>query len=321
MVKMDRKINGSSKKVAIIGAGYVGGTIAYAMSLRGLADEIVLIDKNPSKAQGEALDIRHGVPGIATTFVRAGSYSDCRDSDMIIVTAGRNRKPGESRLDLTSDNAKIIGEVAGQLAPHYSGSAILVVTNPVDIMVTCCASKMDLPPGRVFGTGCILDTSRLVSCLSDFFSIGADGINVHIVGGHGEAQFPLWSRAYVSGLSVDEYCDAMDILWDDAAKDEIMGKVKSMGSDIIKAKERTHYGIATCVCYLADRILNRKTAVVSVSSVLQGEYGISGVALSIPSIVTHEGVSRRLENIWTMEETEKLRAAADVLSNAYKEVR
>ena len=299
-----------NRKVAIVGAGYVGASIAYALTLRNLASRISLIDVDVRKAAGEADDIQHGIPYMGTSSVKEGDYSDCRDCDLIIITAGRSRRPGETRLDMISDNIGIMRDVVDNIKEYYTHGVILVVSNPVDILTYKVAEWMGLPNGKVFGTGCILDTSRLVRAISDYTDINIEAIKCNIVGEHGDTQFPLWSRLSIAGIPMDEYCSNVGLEWTDVQKDSLYNKVRGMGASIIEAKGRTHYGIATCVCSLADAVLNQRLTIAPVTSAMQGEYGIKDVAISVPSIVGVNGVERRLEEKLNKEELEKLRNSA-----------
>ena len=299
-----------NRKVAIIGAGFVGASIAYALTIRNLASRIVLIDVNHEKAAGEAKDIQHGINYMGTSSVRAGDYPDCANCDLIIITAGRNRRPGESRLDMIADNIGIMKDVTDNIKKYYTHGVIMVVSNPVDILTYKVDEWMGLPNGKVFGTGCILDTSRLIRAISDYTEIGIEAIKCNIAGEHGDTQFPLWSRLSIAGIPMDEYCENVGLEWAEEQKDILYNKVKDMGASIIEAKGRTHYGIATCVCSLADAILNQRLTIAPVTSTLQGEYGIRDVAISVPSIVGVNGVERRLEERLTMDELAKLLASA-----------
>ena len=281
----------NNRKVAIIGAGFVGSSIAYALTIRNLASRIILIDIDKEKAKGESKDIQHGIPYMGTSSVSAGDYPDCAGCDLIIITAGRNRRPGESRLDMIADNIGIMKHVTDNIKKYYTHGVIMVVSNPVDILTYKVAEWMGLPNGRVFGTGCILDTSRLVRAIADYTEINIEAIKCNIVGEHGDTQFPLWSRLSIAGIPMDE--------------------VRGMGASIIKAKGKTHYGIATCVCSLADAVLNQRLTIAPVTSTLEGEYGIRDVAISVPSIVGVNGVERRLEEKLTAEELKNLKASAD----------
>ncbi len=291
-----------NRKVAIIGAGFVGSSIAYALALRDVAREIVLIDINQEKTEGEANDIRHGLPSMGTADLYAGDYSDCANCDLIIITAGRGRKPGESRLDLTNDNVRIMGSVIESIQKYYTRGVILVISNPVDIMTYKAAEWMNLANGMVFGSGCILDSSRFVRSIADYIEISTGVINGYVIGEHGDRQVPVWSHVTVGGIPIDEFCAESKIAWNDEIKSRIAEQTKTMGSQIISAKGKTHYGIATCVCQLADAIINQRPTIVSVSSVLMGEHGCRGVSLSVPSVVGPAGVQQRIREKWAPEE-------------------
>lgn len=309
----EKHIHIGNRKVAIIGVGFVGASIAYALTLRNLAREIVLIDIDRKKAQGEAMDIRHGIPYMGMANVYAGEYSDCKDCDLIIITAGRNRRPGENRLQMIADNSRIMRTVVDSVIPHYTSGVLLVVSNPVDILVTLCSQWTGLPNGKVFGTGCILDSSRMTSLIADHVGLSTEVIKSNIVGEHGDSQIPIWSHVSIGGIPIDEYCANAGLAWNQEERDRISDTVKRMGTTIILSKGKTHYGIATCVCLLADAILNQRPTIASVSSVLSGEYGTENVALSVPSIVGVNGVERRLEERWSEQEFHMFRKSAERL--------
>lgn len=317
---LDNRISIHHRRVAIIGVGYVGASIAYALTVSNLAREIILIDIDQKKAIGEALDIQHGISLMGSALVHAGDYCDCKDCDLIIITAGRNRRPNETRLDMTQDNVKIIREVAQKIKPYYTKGAIMIVANPVDILTYECDRLLGLPNGRVFGTGCVLDTSRLVRGIANYTGLKIEAIKCNIVGEHGDSQFPVWSRLAIAGVPMEEYCRNVKLAWGEEQKNEIFGVVKSMGATIIAAKGRTHYGIATCVCSLADAVLNQRLAIAPVTTPLQGEYGISGVSLSLPSIIGVNGVEMRLVENWQKDEYQKLHASAEKLKETIRNI-
>ncbi len=300
----------SERKVAIIGAGFVGASIAYALTIRKLAREIVLIDIDEAKTEGEALDIQHGIPDMGVSPVRPGKYEDCRDCDLIIITAGRNRKPGETRLDLIAGNTAILKNVVQQLKKYYTKGVVMIVSNPVDVLVYQCAKWMGLPNGMVFGTGCILDSSRLTRLIADYTKLNTEVVKATIVGEHGDAQIPIWSRTSIAGVPIAEYCENVGLAWSKRERDILTEKVRNMGAVIIKDKGRTHYGIATCVCYLAEAVLNQRLTIAPVSTVFEGEYGIEDVCLSVPSIIGVNGVEKRLEERWAENEFQAFRQAA-----------
>lgn len=291
-----------NRKVAIIGAGFVGASIAYAMALRDIAREIVIVNRTKEKVIGEVMDIRHGIPSMGTTDVYVGDYPDCADCDLIIICAGRNRKPGENRLDLTNENVEIMRSVISQIQPYYTRGIILIISNPVDILTYKVAEWMGLPNGMVFGSGNILDSSRFVRTIADYVGLSTGVVNAYIVGEHGEGQVPIWSRATIGGIPIDEYCSDVGLKWDSDVKEKLAEKTRIMGSQIIAAKGRTHYGIATCVCQLADAIINQRPTISCVSSVLMGEHGCREVALSVPSVVGPAGVQQRIREKWAPDE-------------------
>lgn len=299
-----------NRKVVIIGAGFVGSSIAYALTLKNIAKEIVLIDIDPTKAEGEAFDIQHGIPSMGMSSVRTGSYDDCSDCDLIVITAGRNRRVGESRLDMINDNIKIFDSVIENLKPVYSRGVILVVSNPVDLLTYYCDLRMALPNGRVMGTGCILDTSRLIREIANYVGLSTEVIKCNIIGEHGDSQIPIWSKLSIAGVPMEEYCRLVDLKWNETIKNQIYNKVKNMGATIIADKGRTHFGIATCVCSIADAILNQRLTIASVSTSLQGEYGLTNVALSLPSIIGVNGVECRLMECLSENETQLLLSSA-----------
>lgn len=308
-----------TRKIAIIGSGYVGSSIAYSLMLRELADEIVLIDANAEHAQGEAEDIVHGISYMGVCKVYQGDYSDCENCDIIIITAGRNRKPGQTRIDLVDTNTNIIKDVVAKFKPYYTDSVVLVVTNPVDIITYVVAKELDVDSHKVLGTGCILDTSRLVCQLADYIGLSINNIHAMIVGEHGEHQMALWSRVSVANSPIEEYCEMSNIPWNEQIQDDIMERVRLLGADIIKKKERTHYGIATCVCYLVDSIMNNHKIVVPVCSILEREYmGISDVAISIPTVVGGGGVIRQLFQEWNAKEMQQFKKNGEHITKTIK---
>ena len=299
-----------NRKVVIIGAGNVGASIAYSLTIRNLAQEIVLIDKDAKRAVGEAQDIQHGIPYMGVSSVRCGDYSDCKNSDIVIITVGRNRQVGETRLDLAKDNIDVVKDVCSKIKPYYNRGVILIVANPVDVLTFKCTELMDLPDGRIFGTGNLLDISRLVRIVGDYTRLNTEMIRANIVGEHGDEQIPIWSALSIAGIPIDEYCDAVNLEWNSKIKSNIEKSVRELGSKIIKGKGKTHYGIATCVCYIADAILNQRLTIMPVTSVLHGEYGVSNVSLSVPSIVGVNGVEKRIEERWSDLEHERFKGAA-----------
>ena len=310
----------ANRKVSIIGCGYVGSTIAYSLMMRQLTDEIILIDINKKITDAEVLDIKHGIPYMGMCDIKSGDYSDLKDSNLIIITAGRNRKPGESRLDLTEDNVAIAKTVCNEIKKYYTGGVVLVITNPVDIITTKVSEYLTLPKGMVFGTGCILDSSRFTNVLADYLEIIPDVVNAQVIGEHGSSQIAMWSKVSIFGQPISDYCRTVGKTFDERIKMQIETEVKEMGSKIISGKGKTHYGIATCVCCIADAILNKRATIVSVSSVLDGEYGIKDVALSIPSIIGPNGIERTLADYLDSNEYNKIKESYLILKETLEKL-
>lgn len=306
--------------MAIIGAGFVGSSIAYALALRDVAREIVLVDINTEKTEGEVLDIRHGIPNMGTVDVYVGDYCDCADCDLIIIAAGRNRKDGESRLELSCDNVKIMRSVVDKIKEYYTRGVILIISNPVDILVQKASEWLDLPNGMVFGSGCILDSSRFVRTIADYVGLSTGVINGYLVGEHGDAQVPVWSHVTVSGIPIADYCKDVSLTWNEQIRNTIAEKTKKMGAEIIKAKGKTHYGIATCVCHLADAIINYRPTIASVCSPLLGEHGVRGVSLSVPSVIGAAGVQQRIRERWSPEEYREFFNAVESIRRAMENI-
>ena len=280
-----------------------------------VVNEIVLINRNIDKANSEIDDIRHGFKFVGNTIIRVGSFEDVYNSDVVVIAIGRNRKPGESRLDLAEDNTKIVRSIMPELKKYYNDSIIIIVTNPIDIITKVVNDEMKLSYGKVFGTGCILDSSRFVRLLADYLKCSIEDIRAMVVGEHGDSQVLLWSNVLVDKVSIEEYCKNKNIPWNDNIKDQIELKVKNMGASIIKSKGHTQFGIATCTADLVNAVVYDKKILASVSSEMQGEFGISGVCMSYPSIIGSNGIIERKNVNLSEIEINDLRFAAEKLLN------
>lgn len=255
-------------KITIIGSGYVGAAIGYALTYMESIDEVILIDIQLQASEGEALDINHGISAISTTNVRVGTYEDCKNSDIIIITAGKNRKPGQTRNDLLVSNRKIISEIMEHLKEVYQNSFVILVSNPVDLLTEFIAKQRLIPENQLCGTGCMLDTSRWISEIANYLHIKNSRITAYAVGEHGIEQYILWSLVKVDGITIEDYCKKEQIIWNDIIKNQLHKVVTNMGEEIIRKKEKTQYGIATVVAYLVNSILNEEDRLVSVGTTL-----------------------------------------------------
>ena len=306
-------------KVAVIGAGFVGATSAYVMALRKVCTELVLIDVVADKASGEADDIKHGLPFIGQMKVYAGDYADVRDCDIIVVTAGANRKPGETRLDLAKKNTSIARGITESIMEHYNGGVILVVANPVDILTYMITKWSGLPKGMVLGTGTSLDTVRFRSLLASKTGIDVANIHGYIIGEHGDSQVPAWSNTHIAGIQIDEYCEKNGILLNNTTKNEILEDVKTDGAQIIRRKGATYFGVSVCVAILVESLLRDCDTIRTVSTFMDGAYGVSDVALSLPTIIGSTGAKKVLIPNLTPSEVDAFNKSAvackEVLDN------
>ncbi len=274
-------------KVAIIGAGSVGASAAFAMTLKHTVSELVLIDVNKEKATGEVADINHGLSFLGMMDIYAGDYTDVKDCDVIVITAGQNRKPGETRLDLAKKNISLAKIMTESIMEHYNGGTILVVSNPVDIMTLAVQKWSGLPHGRVLGSGTTLDSSRFRYDISKKLDIDVRNVHGYIIGEHGDSQIPCWSATHLAGMNLDEYCKEHNITLD---KEEIATQVRTAGAQVIAAKGVTNYAIGTVISSLVETLVNNQNTIRTVSSVINGMYGINDVALSLPSMINGDGV-------------------------------
>ena len=294
-------------KVSIIGAGAVGSACAFSIATQRLAAEIAIIDVNKDKAEGEAMDISHGLITMGSMDIHSGDYADIADSDLTIVTAGVGRKPGETRLDLAAKNIAIARDVVAGIKKNWKDGAVMVVSNPVDVITYVIQKESGLPAGRVFGTGTVLDSARFRYLLST--RTNADIRNIHgfTAGEHGESQFAVWSSVHVSGMGLESFCQKRGIVLD---KEEIVKDTVSSGAQVIKRKGVTNYAIAAIVAELTGTVIKNRGSIFSVTSVLDDYYGIKDVAISVPSFVGSEGVRAYLPYDFSADELEKLRDSA-----------
>ena len=255
-------------KVVIIGSGFVGAAIGYALTYIKSVSEIVFIDKRIEAVQGETMDISHGISSISTAVVREGNYADCTDSDVIIITAGMNRKVGQTRMDLLEHNKKIMDDIMDELKNVYKDSFVIIVSNPVDALTEEVIRKRIIPEEKICGTGCMLDTSRWISEIAKYLKVNTSRITAYSIGKHGTEPRMLWEMAKVDEEPIEEYCKKNEIFWNEDVKVRLQKKVTEMGAEIIRRKGKTQYGIATVVGYLVDCLLKDNKTLVSVGTIL-----------------------------------------------------
>lgn len=305
-----------SSKITIIGAGSVGSTIAYTLANEDIASEIVMIDVNKEKVEGEVMDIIQGTCFRDPISIIAGEYEDAKDSDIVIITSGVARKPGQTRIDLAQTNVNILKQITPQIVAAAPNALYIIVSNPVDIMTYVFTKISGLPENQVIGSGTILDTARLKYGLSEQLQIAQKNIHAYVFGEHGDTSFIPWSCAYVSGISIKEYYEMMKAQGKEVKeidKDAMIDYVRKSGGKIIANKGATFYAVSASVCQLCNRLLAASDSVATVSTMMHGEYGIEDVCLSTLTLVGPNGAQGKLPMRMNKEEIEKLRASADAL--------
>lgn len=303
-----------TRKAAIIGCGFVGSASAFALMQSGLFSELVLIDANHDKAEGEAMDIAHGLPFAGQMKIYAGDYDDIVDAAVIIVTAGAAQKPGETRLDLVNKNVNIFKSIIPEIAKRNYKGILLIVANPVDILTYTAVKLSGLPENRVIGSGTVLDTARLKYALGEHLEVDSRSVHSFIIGEHGDSEIVAWSSTNVSGIPVNDFCELRGHFNHEEAMHRIADDVKNSAYDIIEKKGATYYGIAMSVKRICECIMLDEKSILPISSMMHGEYGISDICLSMPTVVGREGVETRVPIQLNEQEESALSASAEQLS-------
>ena len=313
--------NQNTQKVIIVGTGFVGTAIAYSIVNQGITEELVLIDLDSAKAEGEAADLRHGVPfGPSRVKVRAGSYEECSDADVTIITAGVNQKPGETRLALVERNAAIMKNIIKNIMDNHFNGIFIIATNPVDILTYIAWKESGLPHERVIGSGTTLDTARLRSGLSEYFDVDPRNIHTYIMGEHGDTEFATWSHATVASQPIDEYIQKHGDKYKMEDLEQIFIDTRDAAYYIIERKKATYFGIGMCVARIAKAILNNERAILPVGVYLDGIYGQTDVFSSAPAVVSRQGIESIIELDLSDEEQKKLDYSISVLKETMKPV-
>ena len=301
-------------KIAIIGAGKVGSTFAFSLMISGLAREIVLIDKNESLAIGECMDLNHGISFVHPTKIYAGGYEGCKDADIVVITAGANQKPDQTRTDLVHKNVEIFKEIIPSITRYTTTAILLVVTNPVDILTYVTLKLSGFPSNKVIGSGTVLDTARLKYMISEYAKVDSANIHAYIIGEHGDTELPVWSNATIGGMDVEKYCSDYAQLGN--VKEELKDlfvKVRNSAYEIIKLKGATNYSIALALVKITRSILRNENSILPVSTLITDYYGINDVCISIPSIVNKNGVEQYVRLDLSEEEQELFKNSANTL--------
>lgn len=298
------------KKCAIIGCGFVGATTAYTLINSTMFSQMVLIDIDRKKAEGEAADLNHGLPFASPMEIYAGDYSDIFDAAIIIITAGANQKPGETRLDLLNKNTRIFNSIVSNIASYNTEGIIIVVTNPVDILTYVTLKTSGFPQNRVIGSGTVLDTARLKYLVGRHFEVDPRNIHTFIIGEHGDSELPVWSSANISGIDLDSYCRTCHRNCTFEALDSLFETVKTSAYKIIDAKGATYYAIAQAVKKIVSSIVMDEKTVLPVSVFAEGHYGLEEICIGLPSIIGVNGVEEILEIPLDEKELNMLRTSA-----------
>ncbi len=310
-------------KISIIGTGSVGSTIAYTLASNGIASDIVMIDVNSEKAQGEALDIRQGTPFCNPCSIYAGTYDDAKNSDIVIITAGVARKPGQSRLDLAQINVNITKQVTQEIVKAAPNATYIIVSNPVDILTYAFCKYSGLPEERIIGSGTILDTSRLRSRLSEYYNVNQQNVHAYVLGEHGDSSFIPWSLANISNVPIENYAKSVITTdkYPEFHKEDVEEYVRTSGARVIERKGATFYAVSMSVCYICKCLLSGIDTTMTVSTMLHGEYGIYDVCLSLLNVVGNRGAHSKVLLPLNDKEIDDLHISAAKLKTVIKSIK
>ncbi|WP_320934455.1 L-lactate dehydrogenase, partial [Hungatella effluvii] len=308
------------QKAAIIGCGFVGTSIAFSLVQKGIFSELVLIDANEKKAEGEAMDLSHGLPFTKPMEIKAGGYEDIADCAMIIITAGANQKPGETRLDLVHKNVEIYKSIIPKIVEKNQEATLLIVSNPVDIMTYVALKLSGYPSRKVIGSGTVLDTARLKYLLSRHLDVDSRSIHAFIIGEHGDSELAVWSAANVSGIPLNHFCELRGYFDHMESMDRIYQSVRDSAYEIIEKKGATYYGVAMAVCRIAESVIRNEHSIMPISVYLDGLYGLHDICLSIPTVVGQEGAEKVLDIPLDLMEMGKLVYSAEELKKIIGEL-
>ena len=312
--------SGQRRKVVVVGAGSVGATYCYSLAQSGLADDIVLLDKNDDLAQGQVLDLVHGQIFFPSVSIRTGSQADYSDATLVVITAGAAQKPGETRLQLLQKNARIVGDIAADVAAQKCQGIILIVSNPVDVLTYVALKRSGWERGRVFGSGTVLDSARFRHLLGTHCGVDVHNVHAYILGEHGDSEFAAWSMTNVAGISIEQYCPFCGKCsdWMEERK-RIEKEVRDSAYQIINYKGATQFAVGLAIVRITAAILRGQNSVLSVSTLVNGEFGISDVCLSVPCIVSEKGISKIIKSPLPENEIASLTASAEVLRKAIRQ--
>ncbi len=309
-----------ARKVVIIGAGAVGTTFAYALQINGGADEIVIIDIDRKRAEGEVLDLSHGLMFTPPVNIKAGDYDDCRDADVVLITAGAKQKPGQTRLELVETNVKICNDITKRILEVTRDAILLIVTNPVDILTYSVLKSSGLPKQRVIGSGTVLDSARFRYLLSRHCSVDPHNVHAYVLGEHGDSEVLAWSMTHIAGMHINEMCRICGGACANSVRDDMGANVRDSAYRIIEAKGATNYAVGLALLRIVGAILRNEKSVLTVSTLLEGEFGIKDVCLGAPAIVNSKGADHVFDAPLSDEDLKALRLSADTLKAVLKQL-
>ena len=307
-------------KVGLVGTGMVGASFAYALMQRNVADELVLIDVDSARAEGEMMDLNHGLPFVRPMRITAGDYADLADADVIVICAGVGQRPGQTRLELLQTNAAIFREIVPRITSVNEEGVILVATNPVDLLTCVTSQIVGFGNPRVMGSGTVLDTARLRYLLSRHYGIDSRNVHAYIVGEHGDSEVALWSLANIAGVRLPDFVGPNGQGYDQAALDHIFFQTRDAAYEIIKRKKATYYAIGLGLLAIVEAVLGDQHAILTVCSPLAGQCGVSGISISMPTIVGRPGIEQVLDPPMSEAELSAFQASARTLKERLSEL-
>jgi L-lactate dehydrogenase len=302
-------------KIVVVGAGFVGATFAYSLLIRGLASQIAIIDVDKDRAEGEVMDLNHGLPFAYPTRIWAGDYSDCEGADIVVIAVDKGQKIEQSRLELADGNFQVMKQIVPSITRYNKDCILLVVTNPLDVMTYAALKLSGLPKNKVIGSGTILDTARLRYLLGEYLQVDSRNVHAYIIGEHGDSEVPVWSLANVAGIRLKDYCPICRVPYNMEDFNNLFLKVRSAGVEIIRRKGRTFYAVALGMTKIVESILRNENAVVTVSCLLESYHGVSDICLSVPVVLGREGVKEVIELPLDEKETAEFQESATIVKN------
>ena len=313
--------SGGSPKIVIVGAGFVGTSFAYSLLIRGLTSQIVFIDIDKERAEGEVMDLNHGMPFAYPTKIWAGDYPDCKNADIVVIAVGKGQRIEQSRLELAEGNFQILKQVIPSITRYNKECILLVVSNPLDVMTYAALKLSGLPKNHVIGSGTILDTARLRYLLSEHLQVDPRNVHAYIIGEHGDSEVPVWSLANVAGIRLKDYCPICKVPYNLDDFNKLFSKVRNAAYEIIKRKGRTFYAVALGMTKIVESILRNENAVLTVSCLLENYHGVSDICLSVPVVLNRNGVKEVIKLPLDEKEKADFQKSATIIKNVAHSLR